>query len=230
MTFDLDRQPIYEIGAALVTILTFSEAGDTDDDRGDVHAALCKWALHSRAISDSEWAGKPLLIKPIYMLLTDDQVDRQLRTLNRRFRDRMIAARMVMPFLKQTHSGELPKLDPPLKRLTINKMAERVLPISGQTEPGNVKSRVWRPSLPVLHLAAATEVVRQLLERHANIVLGYEHLLWETGVIAWILREAQIFEGLMEKATSARELRVDPAKLIRLRLVAPKKKTSSKKR
>ena len=31
VTFDLARQPIYEIGAALVTILTFSEAGDTDD-------------------------------------------------------------------------------------------------------------------------------------------------------------------------------------------------------
>jgi hypothetical protein len=90
----------------------------------------------------------PQPIKPVYALRSQCDIDRDLRTLQRRLRDRMIAARMAIGFLKEAVTGEVPKLPANIKRMSVNQMARLVLDDAGYTDPENVETRIWRPSLP----------------------------------------------------------------------------------
>ena len=84
-------------------------------------------------------------MKPIYAFRLQQDISRDLRTLERRSRDRMIAGRMGIGFLKEAVTGQIPA---GLKRLSINELAELVLDDAGYSEPQNVETRIWRPSLP----------------------------------------------------------------------------------
>ena len=59
----------------------------------------------------------------------------------------MVAARMAVPFLQEVELGKRPKLPKSIKRQSLNEMAAFVAGEAGQSEPQNVESRVWRPSL-----------------------------------------------------------------------------------
>jgi hypothetical protein len=56
---------------------------------------LCAYALCAKSETDGEWLVSPQPIKPIYALRPQREIDRDLRTFERRLRDRMIAARMA---------------------------------------------------------------------------------------------------------------------------------------
>ena len=131
---DFGRLEIYEIGALIVTILTHSAPGDTDEVRGDTHAYLCKWALGSKAAEGGEWLVTPQPIKPLYAALPDDEASRICRRLNQRFSHRMLAAQMAIPFLRQAIEGKPPRMNPQPARLSINAMAERVLRASNESD------------------------------------------------------------------------------------------------
>ena len=111
--------------------------------------------LRATGESDAGWATSPQTLKPIYLLQTAREINRSFRQIKRRLRDRMVAGRMAYPFLQQANCGEVPKLPAGVKRLSINAMSELVLDDAGQTDPENVETRVWHPSLPVIHLATA---------------------------------------------------------------------------
>src|ERR1700731_3789858 len=59
----------------------------------------------------------------------------------------MVAARMAVPFLQEVELGKRPKLPKSIKRQSLNEMAAFVAGEAEQSEPQNVESRVWRPSL-----------------------------------------------------------------------------------
>jgi hypothetical protein len=115
-------------------------------------------------------------------------------------RDRMIAGRMGIGFLKEAVTGRVPE---GLKRLSINELAELVRDDAGYSEPENVEARIWRPSLPVIHLATALQVLL-----HLSVLLG-------RGVIELVIRTAEYHRVLF---TRCRSLRLDPESLIRIRL------------
>jgi hypothetical protein len=45
-------------------------------------------------------------MKPVHMLREKPQIARDLRTLRRRLKDRMIATRIAIAFLKEAHAGK----------------------------------------------------------------------------------------------------------------------------
>jgi hypothetical protein len=98
---DFQRLAVYEAGALLVTHLAFPEA--SDQMRGDVHASLCNYALRIKSAIEPDCATLPQPIKPLYVLRSERDCNRDLRTLLRRVRDRMIAGRMAVAFLKGGH-------------------------------------------------------------------------------------------------------------------------------
>jgi hypothetical protein len=61
----------------------------------------------------------------------------------------MIAGRMAVAFLKEALPGQVLKLPQGLKRLSINQLSRLVLDDTRFTDPHNVETRIWRPSLPV---------------------------------------------------------------------------------
>jgi hypothetical protein len=139
---DFNRVEIYEAGALLVTLLAYPE--ESEEVRSQVHASLCAHALRVRCAVEPDWAIPPQPMKPIYALRRQDDNDRSLRTLERRVRDRMVAGRMAMGFLKEAVTGQIPA---GIKRLSINEMALLVLNDVEYSEPENVETRILAPEL-----------------------------------------------------------------------------------
>jgi hypothetical protein len=127
----------------------------------------------------------------------------------------MVAARMVMPFLQEAQTGRTPDLPPGVKHLSINQMAEFVLSDVGLSDAQNVESRVWRPSKPVIHLAAAIAVFGQGMLRAVAQPLSIGDLVQTRWIIETVVQEAQEIEVLIAKS---QRLRIAPESLIRVRL------------
>ena len=205
---DLNRVEVYEVGASLITLLAYPR--EREEVSAQVHASLCSYALRIRSASEPDQTTVPQPIKPIYAFRLEQDISRDLRTLERRMRDRMIAGRMGIGFLKEAVTGRVPE---GLKRLSINELAELVRDDAGYSEPENVEARIWRPSLPVIHLATALQVLLHLSDPQIGPI-GYEALLLSRGVIELVIRTAEYHRVLF---TKCRSLRLDPESLIRIR-------------
>ena len=205
----------YEIGAALVTFLAYPAKENTDEMRGGIHRLLCGLALRARCEVDPQWANSPRRIKPIYAFCNDQEINRTWKTMKRRCRDRMAAGRMAIAFLKEAESGQVPKLPLGVKRLSLNQIAELVRRDAGQSDAVNVISRVWRPSLPVIHLAAAIQVIFQRYSASGAGELTVGDLITNRRLIKIVIQTAQTYEGLIAKIHRPR---IKPADLIQLRL------------
>jgi hypothetical protein len=211
---DFNRLEVYEAGALLVTLLAYpGESRHDDERRSRVHASLCACTLRALYETDLDWASSLQLVKPTYAFQTERDYQRGLSQLKRRLRDRMIAARIAYPFLKEAENGEVPKLPSSVKRLSINAMSELVLKDAGYSEPENVETRIWRPSRPVIHLASAVHGYLHLGAE--NEALGLGPLISRRDVIEYLIRTAEYCERLV---ASSRHLRVNADKLIKLRL------------
>jgi hypothetical protein len=210
---DFNRLDVYEAGAWLVTRLAYPDADDKT--QAHVHTSLCSHALRVRSEIEPDWAIRPQATKPIYSLRSPDDCNRALRTLERRVRDRMVAGRMAIAFLKEALPSH-PLIRPPgMKRLSINQLARLVLDDTQFTDPGNVETRIWRPSLPVIHLCSAVQIVLSQLEpKIGSMVL--EALLLDRSAIELVIRTAEYHESVLAQS---RYLRIDPERMIRIRLV-----------
>jgi hypothetical protein len=206
---DLNRVEVYEVGASLITLLAYPR--EREEVWAQVHASLCSYTLRIRSASEPDQATVPQPIKPIYAFRLEEDISRDLRTLERRMRDRMIAGRMGIGFLKEAVTGRVPE---GLTRLSINELAELVRDDAGYSEPENVEARIWRPSFPVIHLATALQVLLHLSDPQIGPI-GYEALLLGRGVIELVIRTAEYHRVLF---TRCRSLRLDPESLIRIRL------------
>ena len=202
---DFNRLQVYEAGALLLTLLAYPDA--SDETQGNIHLSLCTHALRVRSEIDPDWALLAQPIKPIYALRSQRECNRDLRTLERRMRDRMVAGRMGIAFLREALPGQVLELPAGVKRLSINQLAEFVLD-TRFTDPENVETRIWRQSLPVIHLASAT------VEAEAGPIV-LEALLINRKVIEVVVRTAEYHETLLAQS---RHLRFDPERMIRIRL------------
>jgi hypothetical protein len=209
---DFDQLTVYEAGALVVTWLAHPDG--KEELRSRLHAALCACAIRATGENDPEWANAPQTLRPIYLLRTATEINRSLRQLKRRLRDRMVAARMAYPFLYEVNFGTAPRLPPGVKRLSINAMSELVLQDAGQSDPENVKTRVWRPSLPVIHLATAVHGFLHLSDG-APGPPGIGSLIFDRNVIEYVVRNAEACEALVGRS---QRIRVKPDRLIKFRL------------
>ena len=210
----LSSLPVYESGAVLFAYLAFPEP-DADIQRGEAQVALCKLALEAMAEEDSLFKWVPRLIKPGHLMMSDKDVARILRTFDGRIQDRLIAARMAIPFLQQAESGGPPRLPNGVTQLSISQLAEFVLASSSEESPVNLQSRVWSPSLPVIHVAVATEVALHLAHRSGAPRLNVHVLARSSDFIRFVVQEAEKYEPLFTLAPKL-ELALD--RLVRFRL------------
>lgn len=76
---------------------------------------------------------------------------------------------------------------------------------------------MWRPSLPVIHLAAATQVLLHLAERGGATPMTIGDLIWSQPAIEYIVREGERYETILGKNS---RLKIHPDKQIKLRLAS----------
>ncbi|MBP6013445.1 MAG: hypothetical protein KBA31_14565 [Alphaproteobacteria bacterium] len=215
---DFNAQPIYEIGAVVIATLCYSAPDDNDSDREKAVTALCAWALRVRAEGDATWANTALPIKPCYTAQSFEEVDRVLKDVNRRMRDRLAAGRIVMPFLQKALTDALQIIGRTPMKPTVNKLAPYVLKDPSVSDTDNVKSRIWSPSRSVLHLAGAFEFAHDVLHKGGQR-LDFVTMLWNDAFIRFVLKVAEDAEGLIAKSFSDGDLKIDPTTLIRVRVI-----------
>jgi hypothetical protein len=208
-TYNFSKIEVFEAGAGLLTLLAHPEA-NREDKRSELHTSLCALAVRAIYPLDSESAFRPQAIKPIYAFRTAREIERDLRTLRRRHRDRMIAGRMAIAFLQKAY-GIAPKVPGTVGRLSINAMSALVAEDAGYTEAENVETRIWRPSLPVIHLAAAMQVLLSAFP----VPIHAGHLVNSRPLIEWVVSAAEEYEGLFARS---RYRGIDASKLIKIRL------------
>lgn len=196
---------VYESGALLIALLTYPGEDEPElERRAKAYWALCKWAVRMYADVDPDWAMKPQRIRPFAINLTDKESDRALRTFVHRLNDRSAAGRMAMAFLQEADLGKPPSLPKGVARLSIAEMANLVMPDTWQAHPENVVNRVWRPSLPVIHIAAALQWMAQTADAKASQRFTIEHVLRSREVLEWVVRIARHYEPLVAKSEKLR--------------------------
>lgn len=217
---DLARTRPYEAGAILLAILALPE--EDDSSRSRLIFTLCHLALQAQFDLHSPEALVEQPIKPIYAFRPEVQMRRDLRTFDRRLRDRLVAADIAHALLKRV-SGTLPaSLPSGLATFSLNELsawADRNLPPSrvrgGVHEASNTEARIWRPSLPVIHIAAALGTFTQALARNAESQLHPLMVMLDPRLLQWLADEANRLGDLIENAGI---LGKNPAPLIRIQL------------
>jgi hypothetical protein len=208
------KNEVYECGASLVAILAYPVDDKDDSRRGEIHASLCRHAIECQYLSNpDDWRPKP--VKLPYAFRDAKTAERETKFAARRLGERLIAARMAIPFLQRSELGQLPDLPKIIKRLSLNEMAAFVLDDAGQSEAGNVERRYWTPSRPVIHLAASTEAIGQALKK-AGFRLCLAHLLICRELVERIVQRAQAYEELIGRDPT---FPVKAGDLIKVRIV-----------
>jgi hypothetical protein len=147
-----------EVGARFFATIAYP---DNRNERERYHLALCRWYVLKRAQRDPGFASKLLFIVPAIFVSSDHDCVRTLKRGNKKLVHRITATRwLVMPHLR----------DEKLKPLQVEKDGEFIIPIlnkmtlvalealgwTGKEESvPTFKSKIWAPSRPVVHAAAA---------------------------------------------------------------------------
>jgi len=174
-------------------------------------------AIRARMEHDPAWGFQPQAIKPIYASYDSARTKRDHGHLEKRLKHRMLAAKMVIPFLMEAETGAVPELPPDIKRLSVSQLANWVLPESGNAEPKNVADRIWRRSLPVIHFAAAITLISSEYVRLGLSPITIASLIIDPVTIGKVVEGAKEVEALLTKSPRAH---VDVDSLIQVRLAA----------
>jgi hypothetical protein len=93
-------------------------------------------------------------------------------------------------------------------------LSEMVLADTRESMPENVEVRIWRASLPVIHLASATAMLADICERD-GINFSIADLLVQRDLIEWVVRAAEEYATLLQRSRR----KIDPARLLKILLV-----------
>jgi hypothetical protein len=188
LVLDSKNQSLFECGAAVLALLAFPSS--TDAERAEIAASLC--SAHLRA--KFKEAGNPEeLVKAKYAFRDEATIRKDLKKLDRLVRDRMAAAHVAIAFL-QNAIGHRPNLPGDVKRLSINQLSEFAMRHANQSIPENFETRIWRPSRPVIHLAAAVAVAINDRESMGEKRTGYGDLIANDDFVAKVLIYTKEFE------------------------------------
>ena len=206
------QMEVYECGAKLLALLA-CPADSEEARREELYLSLCGRALWSRYLAaPDDWT--PITVRPQHVFRHPDRIDSDVAFVGKRFGERMVAGRMAVPFFWHAELGDRLMLPRQIERLSVNQMAEYVLEDAGLADPENVESRFWRPSRPVIHLAAAAFIGQQM--KKAGEPFSQETFLLNRELIECVLRKAEELETLIANDP---KFPVKPDQLIRFRIV-----------
>ena len=213
---DFAKEAPYEAGMAIFTYLAYPEKAGNSEGMGCILASLCNSYLRHRANHDTHWSGSAQFIKPIYALRSEQEAKRDLKIFDRLLRDRLVAARMAIAFLQEVGSEHPPALPKDVNKLSLNQLSNMGEKDLGQAEAHNVEARIWRPSIPVIHLAAAVAVVIDQLEKSTKSIVSIFEIVENPSAIKSIVNYSNDYANLLIKST---KVKITPEQLIRLQLI-----------
>ena len=103
----------------------------------------------------------------------------------------------------------------PMKKLSVSKLAIAAAPYAREKDPVNIVSRIWGPSLPVLHLAMAIVKSHRTWSPESKRLDLFTQMFRNEELVKSIVKEAEAQRQLIETVP---KLRSAAAKLIRFHL------------
>ena len=155
----------------LLAILAFPGAEEEEALRRAAEA-LCAKQLRKTIAADRHRMGDWKAAFPVYAAIDEPERRRRLRTFNRRLRHRMLAAKMSLAWFEEAIAKRPAELPDSIRIASINELSKLILQESHQANPKNLESRIWRFSRPVIHLAAALQIVVRFMAPNEKEV-GY---------------------------------------------------------
>jgi hypothetical protein len=189
-----------EVGARFFATIAHPE---DRNERERYHFALCHLCVLARAKSDLDFATSLLPIIPAIFVSSDHARLQTLKRGNKKLRHRLATAKfLVMPHFRERKLEPLQvEKDRELIVPTLNKMTLVAMKELGWTaKPKSVptfKSKIWAPSRPVVHAAAAYV----LWCHHAKRTIPVEHLfmtcLGDPPTIAGLMQKSEAFRLML---------------------------------
>ena len=189
----------YESQALIVATLARPSANEVGE-REKLYLSLCSWLIRERAARDPVWADELQPMTPRHACRREDDIKRDMKTLDRRLRDRITAGYIAVGFLKEAESGLKPTLPNGVNRLNIEQMATSVLGDLGMADTGNVRARVWAPSLPVIHLCSAWVTLVQDMTRAGQPSPHLLQAIQERDLLIQLVARAELHVPLLERS------------------------------
>ncbi len=187
-----------ELGLALMVSLAFPERRDDELFLGDVLADLCHHYLLAKWISDPAGALLPQSMKPIYVFRDPKVLERNLKDFDRRIQNRLYAAKMAIAPLQAAQSGQWPPTLPKhINKLSLAQLSDLIYSDTQNNDPANIHKRIWQPSLPVIHLAAALVVYMNDLDPSGSAPITVFDLIQKSDFVPTLLRYANEFTSLL---------------------------------
>jgi hypothetical protein len=177
--------------------------------------ALVGHILQSAAAESPEWSRTGQTLKPLYLMLDPADIARSMKLTVARLQDALKVARVARPFIGKAVSGAPPALPAEVERLSLNAVIPFVLGDEDPTDPHNFEQRVFRRTLPVLHLAIALEQALMTAEAASGRRPSLEALTLEPACLPWIIDHAAALEGAV---LAIQEFKVPEDRLLRVRL------------
>lgn len=171
--------------------------------RHQLYLSLCASLIRERAVADPDWASRPQWLVPMHVARLESHILIGLKGFDLRMNHRMAAGRMAVPFLRAVEEGRVPSLPKGVKKLSLNEMAKLILDDVEMADIENVATRVWRESLPVIHLCAAMVVSLQEALKAGKPWASYTVALADKVFLALVLRRAMIFEDYLPRSRLA---------------------------
>ena len=182
LTIPTSADEPYVAGATLFGILARPPNAPTDRKFQPAVDALCHQVLMRQFAAEPDLARAPRVVTPAYLMLPTPQLVRLQAEIPKRLQERMAAAHAAMPFFQEAERLAAGGQPAKRRRKSIDQQAARViaaelersewLQASGHTidrscpaDESNFESRLIRPSLPVLHIAAAVAIVMDLCDK-----------------------------------------------------------------
>lgn len=210
------KEAPYEAGMAIFTYLAYPDKVGNSEDMASILASLCNTYLRHKANEDAHWSGNAQSMKPLYALRSENEVKKDLKIFDRLLRDRLVAAKMAIAFLQEVGSEHPPALPKGISKLSLNQLSGMGQEELGQTEAHNIEARIWRPSIPVVHLAAALAVVMDQLEKSTKSIIGIFEIVENPRTVKLIVDYSNEYADLLIKST---KVNIVSEELIRLELI-----------
>jgi hypothetical protein len=238
---DSSQYEPFEIGAELIAILAFAGSREIDARR-QAFEALCANMVRATCEVEPEKAVGLRDRFPAYAAIDATESRRRLRTLRRRLRDRMVAARMALGYFDEAMRcmfasiGEAyPDLKPEIEgvelrptplpdgmvRHSANELIHHHFPHSNEEGWHNREHRIWHSSLPVIHLGVAIHVLGRYVQSDTDFKYKLDDLNLHRRVVALaeVHETAAHFEWERRRAglKGSSTFIIDPSVLIRCR-------------
>jgi len=141
--------------------------------------------------------GKPEPIRPDHARATMRDFERAYRKSNRRVRNRIAAAQMVMPYFREA-LGLPTSQAPRVSQLSHHEMAELALNDMLESNPHSIRSRVWARTQPVLHIATAAAIYDEI-KGAGEPPIDFAHILVNVRVAKRVLHLADRILPILQK-------------------------------